>query len=112
ATPRAVPSAYASAAGDWVGVTARVAALVYDTSKLSAAQVPSHILELERPQWRSRIAFAPSETDFQPLVGAIARLDGVARAERWLRALAANARTLPDNETVVAQVNNGESQLG
>jgi iron(III) transport system substrate-binding protein len=111
-TLAAVPRTYDSARGEWVGVSARESVLVYDTAKLRAAQVPTSILALAAPEWKGKVAFAPSETDYQPLVSAIIKLDGTAAAERWLRGLAANGRILPDNETVVTQVNNGQSQLG
>ncbi|MGO9489380.1 MAG: iron ABC transporter substrate-binding protein [Solirubrobacteraceae bacterium] len=111
-TLAAVPSRYSSARGDWVGVSARVSALVYNTSQVSASALPGSILELADPRWKGKVGFAPSETDFQPLVTAIVRLDGKPTAERWLKGLQANGRIYPDNETVVAQVNNGESALG
>jgi iron(III) transport system substrate-binding protein len=111
-TLAAVPSRYDSAQGDWVGVSARVSVLVYNTSQVKPAELPSSILELAEPKWRDRVGFAPSETDFQPLITAIVKLDGLATAERWLKGLQANSRTYPDNETVVAQVNNGESAVG
>lgn len=112
ATLAAVPSRYDSAQGDWVGVSARVSALVYNTSQISASQLPSSILELAEPKWKGKLGFAPSETDFQPLITAITKFDGQASAERWLRGLQANSRLYPDDETVVAQVNNGESAVG
>ena len=111
-TLAAVPSRYDSPAGRWVGVSARVSALVYNTSKLRAAALPASILELASPKWSGKLGFAPSETDFQPLVTAIIKLDGTAAAETWLKGLQANGQIYPDNETVVAQVNNGESELG
>ena len=40
------------------------------------------------------------------------KLDGTAAAENWLKGLKANSKVYPDNETVVAQVNNGESAVG
>jgi iron(III) transport system substrate-binding protein len=111
-TLAAVPSRYDSAEGDWVGVSARASVLVYNTSELSSSELPSSILELAEAKWKGKLGFAPSETDFQPLVTSIMRLDGVPAAERWLKGLQANGRVYPDNETVVAQVNNGESALG
>jgi iron(III) transport system substrate-binding protein len=112
ATLAAVPSRYDSAQGDWVGVSARVSVLVYNTSQISASQLPGSILELAQPKWKGKLGFAPSETDFQPLITAIVKSDGTAAAERWLKGLQANSKTYPDNETVVAQVNNGESAVG
>jgi iron(III) transport system substrate-binding protein len=108
----AIPSRYNSASGKWVGVSARASVLVYNTTQLSASQLPSSILELAEPKWKGKIGFAPSETDFQPLVTSIIKRDGVASAESWLTGLKANAKIYPDNETVVAQVNNGESAMG
>ncbi len=110
-TLAAVPSRDNSAEGDWVGVSARVSALVYNTTQVSPAQLPTSIMQLAQPRWKGKVGFAPSETDFQPLVTAIVREDGTAAAERWLEGLAANAKTYPDNETAVAQVNNGESEV-
>ena len=112
ATLAAVPRVDDSARGDWVGVSARVSVLVYNTGKLKPSQLPSSILELADPRWKGKVGFAPSETDFQPLITSVTRLDGKAAAERWLLGLAANSSVYPDNETVVAQVNNGESELG
>ncbi len=111
-TLAAVPRRYDSAHRDWVGVSARVSVLVYNTSEISPSQLPSSILELAGPKWKGKLGFAPSETDFQPLITAIAKFDGKATAERWLKGLQANSKTYPDNETVVAQVNNGESAVG
>ena len=107
-----VPSRYDSAQGDWLGVSARVSVLVYNTSQLKSSELPNSVLELAEPKWKGKIGFAPSETDFQPLITAIVKLDGKAAAERWLKGLQSNGKVYPDNETVVAQVNNGESELG
>jgi len=112
ATLAAVPKRYVSAQGDWVGVSARVSVLVYNKSEVGDAKLPTSILELASPEWRGKVGFAPSETDFQPLITAIEKIDGRAAAERWLTALKADGKTYPDNETVVAQVNNGESAIG
>ncbi len=107
-----VPARYSSPGGDWVGVSARASVLVCNTSQVRPAELPSSILELAQPRWKGRVGFAPSETDFQPLITAIVKLDGLAAAERWLLGLKANGTVYPDNETVVAQVNNGESAVG
>jgi iron(III) transport system substrate-binding protein len=111
-TLAAVPSRDDSAQGNWVGVSARVSVLVYNTSQISPSQLPDSILELAEPKWKGKVGFAPSETDFQPLITSIVKFDGKATAERWLQGLQANSKTYPDNETVVAQVNNGESTVG
>jgi iron(III) transport system substrate-binding protein len=112
ATLAAVPPRSSSSRGDWVGVSARVSELVYNPSELGAAPVPSAILELAEPRYSSKVGFAPSETDFLPLVSAVSRLHGRAATESWLKALQQHGHIYPDNETVVSQVNNGQAGLG
>jgi iron(III) transport system substrate-binding protein len=112
ATLATIPPRFSSAQGDWVGVSGRVSVLVYNTNKISPGELPNSILELAEPKWKGKIGVAPSETDFQPLITAITTLDGSAAAEKWLAGIKANSQIYPDNETVVAQVNNGESTIG
>ncbi|HEX7610592.1 MAG TPA: extracellular solute-binding protein [Solirubrobacteraceae bacterium] len=111
ATLAAVPARYSSAAGAWVGVSARASALVYNPAQLGGAALPTSILELAQPRWRGKVGIAPSETDFQPLIAAIIKRDGQVAAEAWLKGLQANGHVYSDNETLVTQVNNGESAI-
>ncbi|HEY7892945.1 MAG TPA: extracellular solute-binding protein [Solirubrobacteraceae bacterium] len=111
-TLAAIPREYHSPQGDWVGLSARISALVYNAQQISPTQLPSSILALAEPRWRGKLAISPSETDFQPLLTSIAKLDGRGAAEKWLAAVKANSKLYPDNETVVSQVNNGESTVG
>jgi iron(III) transport system substrate-binding protein len=111
-TLASVPARYSSPQRAWVGVSARAAALVYNTTELGRAQLPRSLLALARLTWRGKLGVAPSETDFQPLITALVKTDGAPVAERWLRAIKANATIYPDDESVVAQVNNGQSALG
>jgi iron(III) transport system substrate-binding protein len=110
-TLAAVPARYSSASGHWVGVSGRVSELIYNARRVGAASLPSSVLELARPAWRGKVAFAPAETDFQPLVAAVVHVYGEAVAKRWLQGLAANAASYPDNETVATQVNNGQGAI-
>ncbi|HWD10033.1 MAG TPA: extracellular solute-binding protein [Actinomycetota bacterium] len=111
-TLAAVPSRYSSDTGDWVGVSARAASFVYNTSKLAGAGAPSSVLDLAQPGWKGKLGLAPTESDFQPLVTAVARLDGTAAATAWLTGLKANAQIYPDNESLVAAINNGQVAAG
>ena len=115
ATLKQVPAADSGASGDWVGVSARASAIVYNTSKLTAAQVPKTILELADPKYKGEIELAPAETDFWPIVSSVARTYGQARAATWLKGIKANAGSrdnTPDNETIVADVNKGTADMG
>jgi iron(III) transport system substrate-binding protein len=110
----AVPAADSATDKTWVGVSARVSELVYNTNDLAPADLPTSILELADPKWKGKLDIAPSETDFQPIVTAVAADIGDAKAITWLKALKANAGSHqdPDNETLVANVNKGTTELG
>lgn len=111
-TLAAVPGQYSSTTGNWVGVSARAASFVYNSSQVAAAQVPASVLDLAQPAWKGKLGLAPTESDFQPLVTAVVKLDGMAAATSWLNGLKANAEIYPDNETLVAAVNNGQVAAG
>jgi iron(III) transport system substrate-binding protein len=108
------PSKYNSTAGKWVGISARVSVLVYNTSLLKPSQLPTSALQLADPQWKGKLAIAGGETDFQPIVTSVARTYGDAAALKWLEALKANAgsHNYPDNETIADEVNRGQVALG
>ena len=116
--PRAIlgrsASRYSSPAREWVGISARVSVLVYNTGLLTARQLPSSVMSLADPRWRGKLAIAPGETDFQPIVTSIVHSHGRAAALKWLEAVKANAEqhVYPDNETLTARVNSGDVALG
>jgi iron(III) transport system substrate-binding protein len=109
-----VPSKYNSPTGNWVGVSARVSVLVYDTSLLRASQLPTSVMELADPRWKGLLAIAPGETDFQPIITSIVRTYGRKAALQWLEAVKANAEqhVYPDNETLTSMVNSGQAAIG
>lgn len=108
----AVPPADSSAKGDWVGVSAREAAFVYNTSKLQAAKVPSSVKDLADPAWKGKLGIAPGETDFTPIVTRMIKAEGRDAAKSWLEGLKANSTVYGSNEDLVAAVNRGEAEGG
>ena len=114
ATLAKVPSRYNSPTGNWVGVSARVSVIVYNTKLLSSSQLPTSVLDLDNAKWSGKLGLAPSETDFQPIITSVVHSYGQAAALRWLEGLKKNAasHTYPDNETLVAAVNNGQVAIG
>jgi len=114
ATLASVPRIDSATNGDWLGVSARVSVLVYNTTKVPASGLPASVLDLADPQWRGKIEIAPAETDFWPIVDNVARLKGDTAAVTWLRGLKANAGSnddVPDNETLTSDVNDGVTDL-
>jgi iron(III) transport system substrate-binding protein len=112
ATLNAVPRGDSSPAGNWVAVSARSAVLVYNTDKLEASALPGSLLDLASPKWKGKVAIAPGETDFQPLVTSISQLRGKAAATAWLKSIKRNAKVYDDNELIVAAVNKGAVLTG
>ena len=109
-----VPSRYSSPQGRWVGVTARVSGIVYNTRLVRPSEVPRSVMDLARPAWAGKLGLAPSETDFQPVITSVERTYGHAAALSWLDGLKRNAgnHVYPDNETLVAAVNSGQVAVG
>jgi iron(III) transport system substrate-binding protein len=114
ATLAKTPAQYDSPQGDWVGVSARVSVLIYNPSLISAAQLPTSVLQLANPKYKGKLAFAAGETDFQPVVTSVARAYGDAEASSWLNGIKDNAGShiYPDNETIADEVNRGAVAFG
>jgi iron(III) transport system substrate-binding protein len=112
ATLARVPAAYSSAGGHWVGVAARETVLIYNPKLLAGLRLPPSILDLAKPEWKGKLAIAPSEPDFVPIVSAIEKLDGRAKAQSWLEGFAKNAKRYDDNEGIVAAVEAGQVAAG
>jgi iron(III) transport system substrate-binding protein len=110
-----IPKQDSGANGDWVGVSARISVLVYNTSKLKPSQLPKSVMELADPKWIGKIELAPSETDLWPIVSSVDRAKGHAATLRWLIGMETNAAgndQVPDNETLTRDVSQGTTDLG
>jgi iron(III) transport system substrate-binding protein len=114
ATLASTPSTFNSPQGDWVGVSARVSVLIYNPSLIPASQLPTHVSQLADPQYKGKLAIAPGETDFQPIVTAYQRAYGTPATLTWLKKIGANAagHIYPDNETIADEVNRGAAAFG
>ena len=115
ATLASVPAKYNATDGTWLGVSARISVLIYNTKKLTPDQLPKSILDLADPQWKGKLELAPAETDFWPLVSSVNKAKGKDATLAWLKAIKANAGSdanVPDNETVTSDIAKGTAELG
>ena len=112
ATLARVPSRYSSPSGDWVGMLARVNVLVFNTAMIKASALPASLLDLATPEWKGKLAIAPTDADFLPLVGAVVAEKGRPAALDWLKGLRRNAMIFDDNEGVAAAVERGAAAVG
>lgn len=107
-----IPARYNSPQGAWVGVLARENVLVYNTTMIAPQAIAHSLLALAQPAWKGKIAIAPSDGDFLPLVSAVLASRGKAATLTWLRGLHSNAQIFDDDEGVTAAVNRGAVALG
>jgi iron(III) transport system substrate-binding protein len=108
------PATYDSPDGDWAAISGRVSVIIYNPALISASQLPTSVMQLADPKYQGKLAIAPGETDFQPIVTAVERAYGAAAAKQWLEAVKTNgsAHNYPDNETVADKVNRGGAAFG
>lgn len=107
-----IPRTDDSPTGQWVGVALRVSSLAYDPALVSRSNLPPSMLDLAQSRWKGKVAIAPTDSDFPPLVGAAIATYGEAAARRWLVGLKGNAQTFQDEEAVTAAVNRGAVAMG
>ncbi|HEX7168368.1 MAG TPA: iron ABC transporter substrate-binding protein [Acidimicrobiales bacterium] len=108
-----VPEKFRDPGGKWVGVTGRVRVIAYNTTKLTAADVPGSVFELTDPKWRGRVGFPPTNASFVAWVSALTEEVGRDQAKAWLEGLEANdAKTFDNNLATLEAVADGEIDVG
>jgi iron(III) transport system substrate-binding protein len=112
ATLASVPAQDSGSAGDWVGVFARENVLAFNPDMIKEAALPASLLDLAKPEWKGKVAIAPTDADFLPLVGAVVAIKGRPAALEWLKGLHDNATIFDDDEGVVAAVDRGAVATG
>ena len=113
ATLTKVSSRFRAPGKRWVGTSGRARVIAYNTSALTAAQLPKTIWELTKPAWQGKIGIAPTNASFQAFVAAMRVVHGEDRTRDWLLGVKANAPMFYSGNTQVVQaVARGEVQLG
>ncbi|MCJ7725231.1 MAG: iron ABC transporter substrate-binding protein [Acidimicrobiia bacterium] len=108
-----VPSHFSDRNGYWVGTSGRSRSVVYDSSQVDPADLPTDLNGFLDPQWQGRLAIAPTNGSFVASVAAMILLDGEEATTGWLEGIAANRpATYPKNSVIVAAVDAGESEVG
>lgn len=107
-----VPKRDSSGKGLWLGVLARENVLTYNPRLIKESALPKSLLALADPKYKGKVAIAPTDSDFLPLVRIMTIKYGRARALQWLRALKQNAQLFQDDEGVAAAVHKGAAAFG
>jgi iron(III) transport system substrate-binding protein len=103
---------YAPSTHEWVGIAARSTVLVYNPSKISEAELPKSIMDLQDPKWNGKWGAAAGGADFQAIVSAILETQGEAKTEAWLKGLKNGAQIYQNNIAVMKAVNAGQVPVG
>jgi iron(III) transport system substrate-binding protein len=106
------PKPGSAATGDWTPIALRVSALAYDPALVKTSELPLSILQLAQPRWKGKVAIAPTDSDFVPLVGAMLATWGKTVARNWLAGLKRNSQIFQSEEAVVSAVNRGDAATG
>ncbi|MGB5149012.1 MAG: iron ABC transporter substrate-binding protein [Mycobacterium sp.] len=112
ATVEQVPTEYRPSTNKWTGVAARTTVFVYNTTKLTEAQLPTSIMDLQQPEWKGRWGAPPAKADFQAIISAMLQLTGEPATAAWLAGMKSNAMVLQDNIATLRAVNDGEVDGG
>lgn len=104
---------FAADNGLWVGISGRARALVYNTNLVQEAELPMSILDLVKPEWAGRVAWAPTNGSFQANVTAMRILLGEDVARQWLEKMITNGTlTYDSNDSITQAVIDGEIVMG
>lgn len=104
---------FRSPEGLWVGTSGRARVVVYNTQKLSEADLPDDIFGFCAPEWKGRLGWAPTNGSFQAFVTAMRVVEGEERAREWLSCIQANEPVVfPSNAPIVQAVAASEIDAG
>jgi iron(III) transport system substrate-binding protein len=96
-----------------VALSGRARVVVYNTDRLSPEDLPASILDFTDPQWRGRLAWAPTNASLQSFVTALRVAHGEDAAREWLVGMKANnVLDYPNNTAIVEAVAAGEVEAG
>jgi iron(III) transport system substrate-binding protein len=112
ATVAQVGPDYAPSSKQWIGIAARSTVLVYNPSKITEAELPKSIMDLQDPKWSGKWGAAAGGADFQAIVSAIVATQGDAKAATWLKGLKDGGKIYQNNIAVMKAVNAGQVPVG
>ena len=108
-----VPTWARSTESQWVGISGRARVVVYNTENLTEEQIPTSMEDFTKPEWKSRIGWAPTNGSFQAMVTAMRVVWGEDKTREWLLGVQANEpKVYPKNTPTVAAAAAGEVDVG
>ncbi|HET7034288.1 MAG TPA: extracellular solute-binding protein [Thermomicrobiaceae bacterium] len=97
--------------GNWLAYAARSRAIFYNPSLISESDLPTSILDLTKPEWKGKFAYAPSGA-FVGTVTYLINTIGEEQTLAWLKGIKANGENLQKNGAVRDAVEAGQISFG
>ena len=109
-----VPAWAQSANGQWVGISGRARAVVYNTESIDpATDLPETLLGFYDSEWKGRIGWPPTNGSFQAMITAMRAQWGEDKTREWLECIKANDPIVyPKNTPTVEAAGKGEIHVG
>ncbi|MGA2654739.1 MAG: extracellular solute-binding protein [Gammaproteobacteria bacterium] len=97
----------------WLGTSARVRVLAYNTNLVKPQDLPKDLKELTDPKWSGKIGWAPSNASMQAHVSALRVLWGEEPTFKWLEGVKNNKPlSFQKNAQTVSAVGQGDIAIG
>lgn len=104
---------YAHPQGHWIATSGRARVLAYDSTQLTADDLPNSVFDLTDPAWRGRVGWAPTNASFQAFITAMRYAHGEERTRQWLIDMKNNQpRAYANNASIVAGIAAREVPVG
>ncbi len=111
-TSRVMPG-FTAKGGAWVATSGRARVLAWSSERLSPGDLPERIEDLARPEYASRLGWAPTNGSFQAAVTAMRVALGDEATRAWLQAVKdGGATAYGNNRSILEGIANGEIDLG
>ncbi|MCZ7529956.1 MAG: iron ABC transporter substrate-binding protein [Acidimicrobiia bacterium] len=99
--------------GEWVGLSARVRVLVYNTDAVNEDELPESVFDLVNEEYAGRVGVAPENGSFQDFVSGMRETVGDDETSAWLEGMADNGtQTYANNTAILEAVARGEVDMG
>lgn len=97
--------------GNWLPVAARARVMFFNPTKIAEDKLPSSILDLTKPEWTGRFAYAPSGA-FKSTTAYLINTIGKDKTLEWLKGIKANGVNEQKNGKVRDSVEAGQHEFG
>ncbi|MBM7369081.1 extracellular solute-binding protein [Gordonia hydrophobica] len=97
--------------GNWLPIAARSRVMFFNPEKITEDKLPQSVLDLTKPEWKGRFAYAPSGA-FKSTTAYLINTIGKDRTLEWLKGIKENGVNEQKNGKVRDSVEAGQHEFG